>query len=126
VPISISWLDEPFILCHTYVGDVSAQEIDDALQAGLGAVEHNPVHFLIDIRASSSIPGSVIRLPGAAQLVKHPNTGWFVIVGTSSLVKFFLQVFVRNRFKVVDTLDEAAAFLQERVRLEEPLHIKRH
>lgn len=119
MPIITEWLEEPFILAMTYTGNVTVQEVEVAVDAAIHAADMHRIHFLVDVRKLGSMPGSVVRVSHARELLDHPNGGWFAIVGTNSFVKFFMQVFVRHRFKVVDTLEEGEAFLRERIRYED-------
>ncbi len=117
---NVYWIEEPFIMSADYAGDVTVEDMDNAMGKCLAAVEKGPCFFLVDTRAMTSVTTRVMKIGSLLNFVKHPNACWFAFVGHNIMLRFAVQVLLAShrKFKMMDSREQAIAFLRERVQYE--------
>ena len=120
MPSEINWYIPNRVL---YVREYGALTLDDTLATNEQAREHldgstRKLHILIDHTDLESAPRSLSGLVKTLDTFRHPNMGWFVIIGHGSNRYFralaqFITHFFGTNMREVDSLGEALAFLVE-------------
>jgi hypothetical protein len=119
--IKSHWLEENRIAYIEIIGDMdedgmeqfNSHFVTEYLDHGIA-----PVHCIIDAKALTGYPQSLrVLRDGTAKSVKHPSTGWIVLIGFDSPVFRFLVTAVTQvlgvRFKQVESLEEAKNVLRK-------------
>lgn len=118
MPNEITWLQEPHVILSRVHGVLAVEELLAAvpdIQQRLDAAAH-PVHLVVDVSELTSFPTSIHLLKRAMPFGSHPNMGWMVVYGASSLATTFAQIVMRitmQRYRMFDTREDALAFLAE-------------
>ena len=86
-------------------------ELTSRLDAG-----EAPTHYVADLRHLDKLPTTNVReIQELVSFVNHPNLGWIVVIGRSNPTMTFVLTIVAKltgvRYRAVDTLQEAIAFL---------------
>jgi hypothetical protein len=117
---NVYWIEEPLIMSADYAGDVTADDLDNAMEKCVAAVEKGPVFFLVDTVAMTSVTPRVMRVGSLVNFVKHPNACWFVFIGQNIMLKFAVQVLLASnpKFRMMENREQGIAFLRERVQYE--------
>ena len=115
MPSRVYWLDEPTIMVAEYSGDVTTDDLDTALTACLGYLDHEIIYFMVDMRTVDKMPTNLMKLASLSQLVNHENARWFAFVKPNILVKFAMQVMHRNYARTFEEWDAALVFLHDRI-----------
>jgi len=123
MPSELFWHpDLPHVLVMKFSGAVSLNEaLDRTLEEGEFIKQADTkVHTIIDLREVTGVPNdflSVVPRIGTMPAASHPNAGYKVVVGARGLAKVFLDIFsnVVRRLIMVDTMEEAEAFLREKL-----------
>jgi hypothetical protein len=116
MPTKVYWIDEPWIMSADYIGGISVQDIDDVMEKCLAYLEKQEIYFLVDTTQMTSLPPNVFKVKSLAKLINHSNTRWLVMTaGDNPLLKFVIQVMIRNRIKVVNNREEGLQFLRDLV-----------
>ncbi|HEY57145.1 MAG TPA: hypothetical protein G4O04_01135 [Anaerolineae bacterium] len=110
------------VLVMKFSGAVSLDEaLDRTVEEGEFIKQADTkVHTIIDLREVTGVPNdflSVVPRIGTMPAASHPNAGYKVVVGARGLAKVFLDIFsnVVRRLIMVDTMEEAEAFLREKL-----------
>jgi predicted ATP-grasp superfamily ATP-dependent carboligase len=117
MPQRIYWVQEPHILALEYTGTMTSEDLSASTAQALLEVEKRPLHFLLDLSRAVTT-GTVLVKAGNenepfSELIHHPNSGWFAIVGPNSVARFAIQLLFRQSLvKIFPTRDEAVTFLQ--------------
>lgn len=123
MPSKLNWHpDLPHVLVMTFSGDVSLREaLDRTVEEGEYIEQAGTkVHTIIDLREVTGVPNdflSVVPRIGTMPAASHPNAGYKVVVGARGVAKVFLDIFsnVVRRLIMVDSMEEAEAFLREKL-----------
>lgn len=116
MPTKVYWVDEPWIISADYIGAISVQDIDEVMGECLAYLEKQEVYFLVDTTQMTSLPPNVFKISSLAKLINHSNTRWLAMTaGDNPLLKFVIQVMIRNRIKVVNNREEGLQFLRDLV-----------
>jgi hypothetical protein len=118
MPFEIGWCVENRVIYERVSGDVdfeatasAANHVSTLLNAGIA-----PVHLVIEMSELKSFPTNVSKIHTVTQFMRSPALGWVVVIGSSSLATFFINV-IRQiiKFPVVHqpSLDQGLAFLRE-------------
>lgn len=112
----------PRVLVMKFSGAVSLNEaLDRTVEEGEFIKQADTkVHTIIDLREVTGVPNdflSVVPRIGTMPAASHPNAGYKVVVGARGLAKVFLDIFsnVVRRLIMVNTMEEAEAFLREQL-----------
>lgn len=117
MPYEITWLVENRVLLTRPVGDISIEELEDAvvrMQTMMNAGEE-PIHTLSDNRQVGTFPTSLSTLKKF--MTRHPKaTGWSVLIQDNSAARFVSEMVTRfagqSKLKSFVTLQEGVAFLE--------------
>jgi hypothetical protein len=113
----VYWLDEPDIMVAEYAGDLTNDDIDQAMDVCLKTLDQQNCHFLVDTLQLKTLPKDIFKIGSLVKLINHPRRGWLIFVAQQNvMVKFAVQVLVRSNFKMMTDRDQAVAFLREAVR----------
>lgn len=115
MPSRVYWLEEPIIMVAEYSGAVTTEDLDEALKMCLAYLEDHTIYFLVDLESADSIPTNLLKLASLNQIIDHERSRWFAFLQPNTLVKFAMQVMMRNHARVFDNRDAAVAFLRERI-----------
>ncbi len=123
MPSELKWHPElPHVLVMKFSGAVSLNEaLDMTVQEGEYIRQADTkVHTIIDLREITGVPNdflSAIPRIGTMPAASHPNAGYKVVVGARGLARMFLDIFsnVVRRLYMMDTMEEAEAFLREQL-----------
>jgi hypothetical protein len=119
----LRWYEPDKTLLTTYGEHVTPEDLTTTIEGIISALDTATgyVHVIVDWRQTKDYPYFVDLLFPARKLLRHPRLGWIVIVGQSNTVNLWLDLFtgIKSdfRYKVFNTLDEAAAFLRTVVML---------
>src|SRR5260221_8834604 len=113
----ISWYEPNKTLLTTYSGTVTADELTTTIEGIIATLEAASayIHVIVDWRQAADYPYFMDLLPPTRKLLRHSRLGWIMIVGQNKTIKLWLDLFAGItdfRYKVFDTLDEAAEFLR--------------
>jgi hypothetical protein len=71
----------------------------------------------VDTLHIAALPKDIFRIGSLLSLVNHSNRGWLIFVAQHNvMLKFAVQVMVRNKFRFMSSRDEAIAFLRDVVK----------
>lgn len=123
----LTWHPElPHVLVMSFWGPVSLKEALDMTEEEGRYIQaaSTKVHTIIDLREVTGVPNdflSVIPRIGTMPAASHPNAGYKVVVGARGLARLFLDIFssVVRRLEMVDTMEEAEAFLRQKLAKED-------
>ncbi len=123
----LTWHPElPHVLVMSFWGPVSLKEALDMTEEEGRYIQaaSTKVHTIIDLREVTGVPNdflSVIPRIGTMPAASHPNAGYKVVVGARGLARLFLDIFssVVRRLEMVDTMEEAEAFLRQKLAQED-------
>lgn len=115
--VELNWHEPDKTLLTTYSGSVSGEELSTSIEGIIKSLDSasNTLHVIVDWRKATEYPYFVDLLPPARKLLKHARLGWIVIVGPNNTIKLWLDLFsgiTDFRYKVFNTVDEAAQFLR--------------
>ncbi len=119
MPIKIRWYEPDLIIFGEYSGHLTVEELSAALAESVTQLESttHPVHFIVDFRQLESLPMTQLnQVPNMATFLRHPHLGWSAIIGTPTVVSFWLKVFIKLfglRYATFNTPEEAEQFLRE-------------
>ena len=127
MPYEVNWHPElPHVLVMRLYGAVTLKEALDATEEEGQYIRQadGKVHTIIDLREVTGIPNdflSVVPRIGTMPAASHPNVGRKVVVGARGLARLFLDIFsnVVRRLVMVDTMEEAEAYLRGHLASEE-------
>lgn len=113
------WLEEGKVAFLEIIGDFDDQgmvEFNTHLRDTYLEVGEAPVHCIIDAAGLSGYPRNLKALrSGTSISVKHPNTGWVLLVGFENAMLGFLATTISQllgvKFKHVRSLEEARKVL---------------
>ena len=114
----LRWYEPDKSLLTTYGEHVTAEDLTTSIEGIIAALDaaKSTVQVIVDWRQTKDYPYFVDLLFPARKLLRHSRLGWIVIVGQSSTVNLWLDLFtgIKSdfRYKVFDTLDDAAQFLR--------------
>ncbi len=124
--VDVRWGVENRVIQCTMWGDVTIEELREAIKQGELMFESSPydlIHDVIIAHELLSYPG----LPGLLELrefFRHPKFGWAILISDDKIVSFFTTVIaaVNHRFRSFPTIGEGITFLESRdARLIQPL-----
>ncbi len=127
MPYEVNWHPElPRVLVMRLYGAVTLKEALDATEEEGEYIEQadTKIHTIIDLRDVTGVPNdflSAVPRIGIMPAASHPNAGQKVVVGAHGLTRLFLDIFsnVVRRLIMVDTMEEAEAYLREHLASEE-------
>lgn len=112
----IYWIEEPHILGVDYTGIGTSEDLEAVLDYCLPQCDAHPICFLVNLNESSGFEPSILKSLKMKQVLTHPNTKWWAIVGVHGMYKFAFQFFMRFvAVKAFDQQEEAVSFLKERM-----------
>lgn len=123
MPAETFWYHEKRIIYHRYSGNILVTDVDEASLQSLNFTLEGapPVHVLVDLSGVSNFPKSVNVFRAALKPAQDPGRiGWVIIFGSHNmLLRFTASTLAhiagaRSNVRVMDTLDQAIAFLEER------------
>lgn len=85
----------------------------------IAAYQHHPypIHEIITLDPSTAMQINALEIKKITPYISHPQMGWLVVYGQLNKPLRFMGVFMSNltpiRIKIVDTLEDAFAFLKE-------------
>ena len=126
--VDVRWGVENQVIQCTMWGDVTIEELREAIQQGAAMFEASPYEAIHDVIIAHSLR-SYPSLPQLLELrgfFRHPKFGWAVLISDDKIVNFFTTVIaaVNNRFRSFTALEQGLTFLEDRdVRLPRPLQI---
>lgn len=121
MPIETTWLVEGRIINARLSGEVTPDDIRQSAAQVVQMIDSSDaelVHALHDATDVQSLPLRMIELRQAVKAAyNHPNLGWTVAFQVDSAVMRFLGNMTSSifsiRYKIVDTREDALAWLQE-------------
>jgi hypothetical protein len=119
MPIKIRWYEPERIIFGEYSGHLTVDELSAALSESATLLDGaaQPVHFIVDFRQLEGLPMTQLtQVPNMGTFLRHPNLGWSAIIGTPTVVSFWLKVFIKLfglRYATFNTPEEAEQFLRE-------------
>ncbi|MBZ0298540.1 MAG: hypothetical protein K8J31_02315 [Anaerolineae bacterium] len=117
MPSNVYWLDEPHIMVAEYSGSVSHEDIQSAMDQCLSVLSQHSCHFLVDTTQVTTLPKDLLRLGPVLTLINHSNRGWLIFLAHQNImIKFAVQVMVRNKFRFMTSREEAVTFLTDIVK----------
>jgi len=118
MPYEVSWTQDKRIIHCRLFGAFDLEMVNEASnKVEVFINEGQPlVHLIVDMEGLQSFPTNVTKLNAMNQYLKHPNMGWVIVVGGSSLTKFLVNVLSQIiKFRVAQraTMSEALDFLRK-------------
>lgn len=124
MPIHIEWYDpENQIILSTFVGDLTRAEVEEALATYISFLDsaERHIHFIADMRSLGKTGGFAFsELKALERVIRHPKTGYTVMVGNQPAVHFVLKVLSQLfnlRYVTFGDVEEGARFLREVIRV---------
>ena len=116
MPFQTYWVEAPHIPGTDYSGAVSGFDLNMAMLEYMGALQDQPVYFLMDFSATRGLPNKFFELSASAQVLHHPNTRWCAVVHAGqSRNSYTTRLLARNRVKIFEKRKDAMAFLRAMV-----------
>ncbi len=122
MPSQVYWLEEPTIMVAEYSGEVTSEDLDSALSECLEYLKEQTIYFLVDLESADRIPTNLFKLASLTEVVNHDNSRWFAFLKPNTLVKFAMQVILRNHARVFEDREAAITFLHERIEEEKRMN----
>ncbi len=127
--VDVRWGVENQVIQCTMWGDVTIEELREAIRQGVIMFDESPyaaIHDVIIANKLRSYP-SLPQLLELREFFRHPKFGWAILISDDKIVSFFTTVIaaVNNHFRSFPKLEQGLAFLEDRdVRLTKPLVIQ--
>lgn len=126
MPYHVEWHKEPHIVYVKLSGKMTPEDVTGFGAELIELTRHVPevkVHTLIDVTEIESIPpiNSIVQEVRKV-LAAYPNRDMSAMYGASTLVRFLAETLLKLtplRIKLLDTKEEAEAFILQMVALEE-------
>ena len=118
MPFLSEWIHEPYILATRYTGRVSGGELKVSMLEYLGAVQTQPMYFMMDFLDSDGVPQEMLNLPAILQVINHANTRWLILVKHESASSYMTQLLSRDKVKTYRDRQTALNFLRAMVRVD--------
>jgi len=117
MPIENRWYIPRKVLHRRFYGKVTLDEIQDNITEAHSMVESGIplVHTLDDVQDVTAYP-NLTDLTKGIKSIKSDKEGWHIIVGAKDITRFIGSVVIQltdKRYQMIDTIDEALAFLAE-------------
>ncbi len=122
MPYHINWYQQDRVIFEKFYGDVVVEDVRNLnAQSSKMFIAGTPlIHVIVDLSEIQSFPKSMGVIKEAIRSRADPDRlGWVMIFGTKNpILKFFASVIAqvageRVRFRLVNSLDEAVAFLHD-------------
>ncbi|MBN2472693.1 MAG: hypothetical protein JXN59_18355 [Anaerolineae bacterium] len=125
MPYQVEWYEEPHIVFVKLSGKLTQEDF-----AGFGAelialtskVPEINVHTLVDVSEAKAFPPiNVVVQETREMLAQYPNRDMSTAYGASPLVRFIIEALLKLtplRIKLLDTHEEAIAFIHQMIELE--------
>ena len=118
MPFISEWINEPYILATNYSGRVSGGELKVSMLEYLGAVQTQPMYFMMDFLESDGVPQEMLNMPAILQVINHANTRWLIMVKTENAYSYMTQLLSRDKVKIYRDRQTALGFLRAMVRID--------
>ena len=118
MPFISEWINEPYILATHYSGRVSGGELKVSMLEYLGAVQTQPMYFMMDFLESDGVPQEMLNMPAILQVINHANTRWLILVKSESAYSYMTQLLSRDKVKIYRDTQTALSFLRAMVRID--------
>ena len=118
MPFISEWIHEPHILATRYSGRVSGGELKVSMLEYLGAVQTQPMYFMMDFLESDGVPQEMLNMPAILQVINHANTRWLIMVKTENAYSYMTQLLSRDKVKIYRDRQTALGFLRAMVRID--------
>ncbi len=123
MPITVEWFPEPYIRHNVVTGVLTTSELDTWALGELAILNNysHVIHSVTEVNYAAGSKVNVLALDSIKTLMRHPNSGWSMIVGTTPLVGFVTSMFQRitgMHFMPYDTVEQAQTYLLELIRIE--------
>ncbi len=117
MPVEITWIIPLRVIYERFYGDVTIEDIRQVEEAmpGLMAEGVPLIHTLIDVSAAESSP-NLREIQRSTSMRAYDGEGWRIIIGVDGLGRFMGSVIFQlmgQRYRMFDTLEQAAAFLSD-------------
>jgi hypothetical protein len=116
MPIQFEWYGTDRILLIRHIGNVTVDELEQGIGqylAHLDAAQH-PICLIADWGQTHGYPLQFRMVSKSMRILRHENQGYIALVGMNPSVSFWLEFFarlIRLNYKVFDSVEEAARFL---------------
>jgi hypothetical protein len=115
MPYQMEWLHEGRIIFARVWGSLT---VEDARTASIEYYQYiekgiPPIHSIFDVREVTKFP-NLLQLRSAMTSSLSPREGWMMIAGGNPALRFIASVLMQllnYRFRMVETKEEAVAFL---------------
>ncbi|MCA9887634.1 MAG: hypothetical protein KC546_04645 [Anaerolineae bacterium] len=117
--ITTNWWLKDIVIGIVMAGDFTAEDLTSAANTAYALIDSSDepyVHVLLDNTDIGQTKARAAEMNRAAQpLMKHGRLGWLVVYGKNNVLTRFatnvVMQLVHNRFRMVNTLEEALDFL---------------
>ncbi len=119
MPVTNEWLVEGRVLMTRLKGNISVDEMLQSGQEGTALIESGsaPVYALVDLTAMEHFPTRLVDVKQISDQGTSPKLDHIIIYGIPNRFIAFLATmftqFIRTRYKVVDTQEDALALVDE-------------
>jgi hypothetical protein len=119
MPTETTWYQENHVIISRVEGETTLQDIVEVDAKVITLIRQGEkvtplVHFILDMRAMTKIPVSLLEIKRALTHLKEPALGWTVVAGMSPVIRFVAGMITQMaevRFRMFPTLEEAVSFL---------------
>jgi len=116
VAVELSWQEKDRIILTTYSGHVTPDELTRTIETIIGHVDKAAARLdvIVDWRETTEYPLFADFMFPGLKLIRMPRMGWLVLVGESSTLKLWVDLFANIsdfRYKIVSTPQDAVDFL---------------
>jgi hypothetical protein len=114
----IDWYQEDLVVLAVLSGDLAIEDfpiMDKMLLLHIEASPRPLVHILVNLKAVNTFPISVGAIQKALTHIKHPRTGWTVLITENRFLRFVgytITQVSKARFRAFSEEAEALQFLQ--------------
>ncbi|MCA9886487.1 MAG: hypothetical protein KC708_26120, partial [Anaerolineae bacterium] len=113
--ITTNWWLKDIVIGIVMAGDFTAEDLTSAANTAYALIDSSDepyVHVLLDNTDIGQTKARAAEMNRAAQpLMKHGRLGWLVVYGKNNVLTRFatnvVMQLVHNRFRMVNTLEEA-------------------
>jgi hypothetical protein len=123
MPYDVSWVVENRISLVRFISEITLDEMRQANQDSIAYIQQGSpgllFHSILDTTQLEKFPMKLNLLTddSVGSYRKEPNLGWILLISHNRMISFLSSMTVQltqTRFRVLQTVDEAIAFLKDR------------
>lgn len=119
MPYMSRWINEPYILCTTFTGNINVDEVDTLMQEYLERLdERSSIYIMVNFARAASIPTTLLQMDSIIDVLNHDNVKWFILINPTGFDSNTTRLLAQDKVKILDTKDNALGFLRGMVRLD--------